>query len=133
VAQPNAELSLIILAVSDLARSVEFYRYVFGWQRTVDTQFYVEFELKNGLGLGLYQREGFARNVGQMPVSLAQTELASTEIYFRTHEPHAFIARLEQIGARILSPISLRDWGDEAAYFSDSDGNVIVIARAINV
>jgi hypothetical protein len=29
----------------------------------------------------------------------------------------------------MLSPLALRDWGDEAAYFSDPDGHVVVVAR----
>jgi catechol 2,3-dioxygenase-like lactoylglutathione lyase family enzyme len=128
VAEHQAELSLIILAVSDLARSIEFYRGVFDWRQTVETPFYVEFELGPGLGVGLYQREGFARNVGQMPSPVPTGELTSTEIYFRTQHPHKLIAKLDQVGARVLSPIALRDWGDEAAYFADPDGNVIVIA-----
>lgn len=131
MAQMKTELSLIILAVSDLARSVEFYRSVFDWQKTVQTQTYVEFELRPGLGVGLYQREGFARNVGQIPSPVPGEQLTSTEIYFRTQDPHRFIAQLEQAGARVLSPMALRDWGDEAAYFADPDGNVIVIARVV--
>jgi predicted enzyme related to lactoylglutathione lyase len=128
VAQIKTELSLIILAVSDLARSVEFYSRAFDWRETVNTPAYVEFELRPGLGVGLYQREGFARNVGQMPSSVPLEELTSTEIYFRTQDPHKLIAQLEQVGARVLSPMALRDWGDVAAYFADPDGNVIVVA-----
>ncbi len=32
-------------------------------------------------------------------------------------------------GARELSPLAPRDWGDEAAYFADPDGNVLAVAR----
>jgi catechol 2,3-dioxygenase-like lactoylglutathione lyase family enzyme len=128
---PRADLALVILAVADLMRSVEFYRRIFDWRQTVETPVYVEFELRRGLGLGLYLREGFARNVGQTPSQVSEIELTSTEIYFRTEEPYTYIARLEQLGARALSPMALRDWGDEAAYFADPDGNVIVVARSL--
>lgn len=65
--------------------------------------------------------------------NLKATDLSvtSTEIYFRTDEPHIYVSRLEQVGARALSPLTLRDWGDEAAYFADPDGNVIVVARSV--
>ena len=80
---------------------------------------------------GFYLREGFARNVGQVPLLISESGLTSTEIYFRTEDLGRFIARLEQAGARTLSPLALRDWGDEAD-FADPDGNIIVAARAVS-
>jgi uncharacterized glyoxalase superfamily protein PhnB len=41
------------------------------------------------------------------------------------------VNRLTAAGARVLSPVAPRDWGDDAAYFADPDGNVIVVARPI--
>lgn len=127
----QARVALIILAVRDLERSLEFYREVFAWPQCVDVPVYAEFELPGGLRLGLYEREGFGRNTGQVPFAAAEGELAATEIYFHTEDLHALIARLESAGARPLSPLALRDWGDEAAYFADPDGNVIVAARPV--
>ena len=126
-------LALIILAVSDLERSLGFYRRVFDWPEIVNTPSYVEFQLPNGLRLGLYFRDGFARNVGQTPLLVPEGELTSTEIYFQTADLAGFVARLEQSGARTLSPLTLREWGDEAAYFADPDGNVIVAARPASI
>lgn len=74
-------LALIILAVSDLQRSLGFYRRVFDWQEAVNTPGYVEFQLPNDLRLGLYLREGFARNVGQMPLLVSEAGLTSTEVF----------------------------------------------------
>ena len=44
---------LTILAVRDLARSVEFYRAGLGWPARVETPVYVELGLPDGRGLGL--------------------------------------------------------------------------------
>lgn len=126
-------LALIILAVSDLERSLAFYRRVFDWQQIVNAPSYVEFELPNDLRLGLYLREGFARNVGQTPLLVPESGLTSTEIYFQTDDLAGLIARLNQAGARQLGPLALRDWGDEAAYFADPDGNVIVAAQTVSI
>jgi uncharacterized glyoxalase superfamily protein PhnB len=41
------------------------------------------------------------------------------------------VERLHSAGARALSPLGPRDWGDEAAYFADPDGNVLVVARPL--
>ncbi|MBI2932661.1 MAG: VOC family protein, partial [Planctomycetes bacterium] len=41
------------------------------------------------------------------------------------------IARIEATGARLLSARAPRPWGDEAAYYADPDGNVVVLARRL--
>jgi len=47
-------------------------------------------------------------------------------------QPTDRVARfLEAAGARLLSAAAPRDWGDEAAYFADPDGNVLVVARPV--
>ena len=59
---------LTILAVRDLAASVAFYRAAFGWPSPVVTPVYVEFALPGGQRLGIYARDGFARNTGVLPM-----------------------------------------------------------------
>jgi catechol 2,3-dioxygenase-like lactoylglutathione lyase family enzyme len=127
----DARLALIILAVSDLPRAVTFYSAAFGWPQVVDVPVYAEFTLPGGQRLGLYQREGFGVNTGQVPFRVPDGELSSVEIYFYTDDVPAIIAQLEAAGARQLSTLTLRDWGDEAAYYADPDGNVLVVARHI--
>lgn len=52
------------------------------------------------------------------------------ELYFEAERIDPVIARLRRAGARELDGLSMRPWGDEAAYFADPDGHVIVVARA---
>lgn len=92
---------------------------------------YVELELPDGRGLGLYRREGFGRNTGQAPMAVPAGELVGNELYFHVTELETAVDRLARAGARELSPLAARDWGDEAAYFADPDGNVIVVARPV--
>jgi predicted enzyme related to lactoylglutathione lyase len=122
---------LTILAVSDLARAATFFERAFGWLRAVDVPVYVEFEIDGGMRLGVYQREAFARNTGEVPVQAPAAGITATELYFHVEDIEAAIERLRAAGARELSPLAPRDWGDEAAYFGDPDGNVIVIARPV--
>ena len=96
--------------------------------RRVDEPVYVEFGLPDGRGLGLYVREGFARMAGQMPETVPDGAISGTELYLRCDDLGEAIARIEKAGARTLSPRSLRDFGDEAAYFADPEGNVVVLA-----
>lgn len=125
----EARLTLLILAVEDLIRAVRFYRAAFGWVQTVDDAIYAEFALPGDQRLGLYARAGFERNVGQAPLQGARGEITGTEIYLYADDLDAAIARMEAAGARPLSPRAPRAWGDEAAYFADPDGNVVVLAR----
>jgi len=37
-----------------------------------------------------------------------------------------------KIGAKLISPIANRDWGDRVCYFSDPDGHIIAFAERIN-
>ncbi|MHC4223545.1 MAG: VOC family protein [Planctomycetota bacterium] len=122
---------LTILAVEDLERSVDFYVRAFSWPKRVDAPVYVEFELPGGRGLGLYDREAFASNAGRPPQRIAQGELAPTELYFHCDDLAAALERIHEAGARVLSSLARRDWGDEAAYFADPDGNVLVLARRL--
>jgi len=128
---PPARLSLVILAVPDLAFAVRFYRDAFGWDQVVDTPSYAEFKHPEGQRLGLYQRDGFALNVGRAPHLLPAGALAPTELYFYADDLDAALNRLAAAGAKPLSPLAPRDWGDEAAYFEDPCGNVLVLARPL--
>ena len=124
-----ANHSLTILAVSELGCSLAFYRSAFGWPLRVDTPVFAEFGLPDGRGLGLYQRESFGSNTGQIPERLKHGALAGTELYFHVDNLDAAVTRLESAGARLLSRRATRTWGDDAAYYADPDGNVLVVAQ----
>jgi len=122
---------LTILAVADLQASVSFYRTAFGWPTRIEVPVFVEFDLGQGRSLGLYDRESYATNTGLLPVVVPAGEISGTEIYLHCDDLDAAIARLESAGARALSERAARDWGDEAAYFADPDGNVLVVAKVM--
>lgn len=122
---------LTILAVEDVAESLAFYRCAFDIAPTVATPVYVEFTLPGGQRVGLYDREGFGRNTGQAPAGIPPGELAPTELYFYCDDLEQALERIQRAGARALSPLAPREWGDEAAYFADPSGNVVVLARPI--
>ncbi len=127
----DLRLSIVLLAVADLPRALRFYRDAFGWPQTVDAPVYAELELPGGQRLGLYAHEGFARNLGEPPALAPPGRVTGTELYFHAADVPAAIARIEAAGARLVSPLAPRGWGDEAAYFADPDGNVLVVARPI--
>ncbi len=126
----NLQHVLTILAVEDLAQHATFYETVLGIPPTVTTPVYVEFTLGTQR-IGVYQREGFGRNIGAAPALLPSGALAPTELYFYADDLDAAMARLHVAGARQLSALAARPWGDRAAYFADPSGNVIVLAQPL--
>ncbi len=127
-------LSLVILAVCDLHRSVDFYRRAFGWSQTVDVPTYAEFSTPGDLRVGLYHREGYVRNFNAPLLSEAPSEgVTATELYFECDDVEATLARLVDAGAELISPASERSWGDLCAYVKDPDGNVLAVARRRDV
>jgi catechol 2,3-dioxygenase-like lactoylglutathione lyase family enzyme len=127
----STRLGLVVLAVSELPRAVSFYRSAFGWTVAVDSPVYVELALPEGMRLGIYERTAFARNVGEVPQLVPAGALAATELYLYPDDVDSALARLGAAGARELSPLARRDWGDEVAYFADPDGNVLALARPV--
>lgn len=125
----NARHALTILAVTDLDAATRFYDASFGWTATVRVPVYVEYALPESMRFGLYAREAFGENTGRVPVRTPEGDLAPTELYFYVPDLAEACARLVAAGARELSPAAMRTWGDEAAYFADPDGNVLVVAR----
>lgn len=119
---------LTILAVSDLARASRFYGEAFGWPAAVEVPVYVELALPGGQRFGLYQREGFARNVGLLPPAPEAGAITATEVYLQCDDLGVAVERVTRAGGRLLSARSPRPWGDEVAYFADPDGNVLALA-----
>lgn len=125
----NPRLALVILAVRDLAAMGSFYQQVLGWKPVVDVPVYVELQHDDGMRLGLYVDEHFAHNVGARPAATAG--LTRTELYLHCDDLDGAVARAHRAGATLLSPRAPRAWGDEAAYFADPEGNVVVLARPL--
>ena len=126
----SARLSLVILAVHDVSRAARFYEGAFAWPVADDVPVYRELSLPDGMRLGLYLRDAFVKNTA-LPVSPRVVgHSTSTELYLYVDDLDASVARLTAMGARCLSPVADRPWGDTAAYFEDPEGNVVVVARS---
>jgi len=128
---PDVRPVLTIFAVDRLDEVARFYRAAFDWEVAVDTPVYVELRAPGGHRVGLYQRDGFARNTGAAPLFIPPGALAPVELYLHTGDLDAAIDRLRAAGARELSSRAPRPWGDEAAYFADPAGTVLVVARPL--
>ncbi len=121
-----------ILYVSDQARSAKFYEQVLGTRPTLNVPGMTEFKLGEGCLLGLMPEAGIKRILGEAIQDPEKTNgAARAEVYFKVPQPQEFMSRAANAGARILSPLEERNWGDRAGYVQDFDGHVIAFACPI--
>lgn len=117
-----------ILYVRDQAASAAFYSRVLDAKPTLDVSGMTEFALPGGAVLGLMPEAGVAKLLGEKLPAPAQSG-ARAELYLVVEDPAACHARALESGARELSPLEPRDWGQEAAYSLDPDSHVLAFAR----
>jgi catechol 2,3-dioxygenase-like lactoylglutathione lyase family enzyme len=129
-ASPYAGPPIAILYVRDQAAAAAFYRAVLGVEPTLDVPGMTELPLAGGARLGLMPEAGIARLLDGAVDPAAASGAARAELYLRVHDPAAFLARALAAGARLLSPLRARDWGETVAYCQDPDGHVLAFAGA---
>ncbi len=118
-----------ILYVADQGRSARFYAAVFDRRPDLDVPGMTEFRFGEGCVLGLMPEAGIRRLLGAaLPDPAAAKGVPRSELYCRVADPAALHGRALANGARELSPLLKRDWGDAAAYSLDLDGHVIAFA-----
>lgn len=124
--------SLFVLYVADQARSRDFYGAVLDTEPTLDVPGMTEFALPGGAFLGLMPERGIKRLLGDaLPDPAAASGTPRTELYLVVEDAAAFHGRALDTGARELSPLTARDWGDRAAYCLDPDGHVLACAETL--
>lgn len=120
-----------ILYVRDQAKSREFYAIALGMAPRLDVPGMTEFELSPGCVLGLMPEKGIKRLLPAMPDPETGRGIPRAEMYLTVSDPEVYHARALAAGARELSPMGPRDWGDKAAYSLDPDGHVLVFAKRL--
>jgi len=124
--------SLFILYVRDQRRSADFYRAALDTAPRLDVPGMTELALGGGAVLGLMPEAGIRRLLGDaLPDPAAAAGVPRAELYLRVDDPGACHQRALAAGARELSPLARRDWGDRAAYCLDPDGHVLAFAAPL--
>jgi lactoylglutathione lyase len=121
-------LGYAILFVSDLERSVAFYRDVLGLPFRFSNESYAEFAT-GGAKFSLYARSHLPELIGiEAPAGAAPWPQG--EVAFTCDDVDAEHARLAGAGVRILAPPTDRPWGERTLHVADPDGNVVELTRA---
>ena len=115
-----------ILYVKDQAASTGFFSTVLEIEPGLNVPGMTEFDLGQGAVLGLMPNAGAARLVGE---DVYEGPEPKSELYLIVDDPAAYHDRALSAGAREVSPLQPRDWGHNAAYSIDPDGNVIAFAE----
>ncbi len=124
--------ALFILYVANQDKSTSFYSHVLAMSPTLHVPGMTEFTLNNGSRLGLMPETGIKQLLTpNLPDPVPGSGIPRAELYLRVSLPHLYHQRSLQAGAKELSPMTQRDWGDRAAYSLDPDGHVLAFAETI--
>ena len=122
---------MIILYVADQLRSRDFYAKAFQIEPTLDVPGMTEFTIGD-MTLGIMPEKGIAKILGDgVPHPETGNGIPRCELYLYVENPNAQYERALAAGAKGLSPLTVRDWGDEAAYCADPDGHILAFARKV--
>jgi uncharacterized protein len=123
-----------ILYVQDQDASTTFYSSVLNLAPDLHVPGMTEFRLSDTAILGLMPIDGIRRLLGSaIPDPAEGTGIPRVELYVRVGDPDSYHRRALAEGARELSPMAERDWGDRAAYSMDRDGHVLAFAASLDV
>lgn len=123
------QASQFILYVEDQRASADFYAAVLGQAPVLDVPGMTGFRLGDGTVLGLMPVAGIRRLLGsRIPDPSLAAGTPRAELYLCVDDPAAYLARARLGGAREISPLQARDWGDRAGYVLDPDAHVIAFA-----
>lgn len=118
----------IILYVASQSASRDFYAHLLQQPPTLDVPGMTEFDLP-GAKLGLMPETGIARILcPALPHPDQGQGIPRCELYLLVDDPESWMQRALQTGARLVSEVQPRDWGDRAGYVADSDGHVLAFA-----
>jgi len=127
-------IKILTLAVTDLERSLRFYRDGLGLKTKgiVGEQFdhgaVVFFHLEGDLMLALWPAASLSKDA---KIKTTEARLGAVSIgYFMNSkgDVDAFVRRAEKAGAKVADPPKDRFWGGYSGYFRDPDGHLWEVA-----
>jgi len=125
-----AAVAHVILYVADQEASAAFWSAVLQHPPRLHVPGMTEFVLTVSTVLGLMPEAGIrALLEPALPDPAGAHGVPRAELYLLVDDPAAYHQRALAGGARELSPLAPRSWGDEVAYSLDPDGHVLAVGR----
>lgn len=126
----HIQLIETILYVKNQALSTAFYEKIFRKTADLNVPGMTEFILAENCKLGLMPNEGIAKIIAEvLPHPEHGNGIPRCELYFYVENIQLEFDNALQSGAKLISPIADRNWGDQVCYFADLDGHVIAFAK----
>jgi catechol 2,3-dioxygenase-like lactoylglutathione lyase family enzyme len=114
-------ISLVTLGVSDLERSIRFYRDGLGLPMRDGPSGIAFFETA-GTWLSLYPSESLAKDATVEAEGTGFRRFALAHNVRTREEVDATLEQARRAGAEIVKPAQEADWGGYSGYFADPDG-----------
>ena len=128
----HIKISQTILYVDSQAESCEFYKKIFRKEPDLHVDGMTEFNLFENCKIGLMPNNGIAKILSdKTPHPAKGTGIPRCELYFYVNNIQFEFDNAINSGAKLISPVLERDWGDRVCYFSDPDGHIIAFAEKI--
>jgi len=122
-----------ILYVNDQEASTDFYSKLFRQNPDLNVPGMTEFKLAENCKLGLMPNKGIAKILsGKTPHPEQGNGIPRCELYLYVDNITLEADNAIEIGAKLISPVEDRDWGDKVCYFADPDGHIIAFAKKLN-
>ncbi|SFK27983.1 VOC family protein [Proteiniphilum saccharofermentans] len=121
-----------VLYVNDQQASADFYTKIFRRNPDLNVPGMTEFRLAENCKLGLMPNNGIAKILsGRTPHPDQGNGIPRCELYFYVEDLELESDNAINSGAKLISPIEDRDWGDKVCYFADLDGHIIAFAKKL--
>ena len=121
-------ISIITLGVTDLPRSVEFYRDGLGLPLLDENTESIAFFKCRGTWLALYPREALAADVGISAESSGFSGVTLAHNVPTKEDVDALLEVAVTAGATLVKPAQDAFWGGYSGYFADPEGHLWEVA-----
>lgn len=119
-----------ILYVRNQEESCLFYKKLFRREPDLHVPGMTEFNVSDNCKIGLMPNNGIAKILGnKTPHPDSGNGIPRCELYFYVENIQLEFDNAIKSGAKLISGIADRDWGDSVCYFSDPDGHIIAFAE----
>jgi len=123
----------IILFVKDQTKAADFYQKLFSSSPSLHVPGMTEFIISEHCTLGLMPKTGIGRLLQLESSNNEPDELfPKCELYLFVEDAKAAVKHGVSCGAKLVSPVQPRDWGDSVGYVKDPDGHLIAFATKTN-
>lgn len=121
-----------ILYVKDQEKSTYFYEKIFRKPPDLNVPGMTSFKLSENCQLGLMPGKGIAKILAaHTPHPDEGYGIPRCELYFFVDDLDLEYQNALTAGAKLISPIAARDWGDNVCYFADPDGHILAFAQSL--